>query len=184
MTGPRYKRDTTTVRIPRQRHTWGRRQTPIVLVVPEQPTLGQRLAAALGRAAWKRRRAALPLLAAVTGFAASAVVHAAAPWTWLPLAVSAAALPAWLAWVQRRRPSPDPRVRTWRYALAATVLTAGAWTAAAVAAGPTAGPLPLLWLALTITIPLVRRSLRRSTATAHVHEPSDITQPVEKEYDA
>ncbi|MGK5544495.1 hypothetical protein ACSNOH_07170 [Streptomyces sp. URMC 127] len=184
MTGSRYRRDTTTVRIPRQRHTWGRRQTPIVLVVPEQPTLGQRLAAALGRAAWKRRRAALPLLGAVTGFAATAVVHAVAPWTWLPLALAATALPAWLAWVQRQRPSTDPRVRTWRYALAAVVLTAGAWAAASVAVGPTAGPLPLLWLALTIAIPLVRRSLRRSNPTAHVHEPSDITQPVEKEYDS
>ncbi|WP_424890945.1 hypothetical protein [Streptomyces sp. XH2] len=184
MTGPRYKRETTTVRIPRQRHAWGRRQTPIVLVVPEQPTLGQRLVAALGRAAWKRRRAALPLLVAVTGFAATAIVHAAAPWTWLPLAVGAATLPAWLVWVQRRRPGTDSRIRTWRYALAAVVLTAGAWAAASVAVGPTTGLLPLLWLALAIAIPLVRRSLRRSTATAYVHEPSDIPQPAEKEYDS
>ncbi|WP_159395360.1 hypothetical protein [Streptomyces albireticuli] len=158
---PLFERDTTTVRIPRQRRF--SRQAPVVVVLPQELTWKQRAAYAIGRAMWKRRRALLPALTSLTCFLATVVAHHLAPWLWAVLAFVAVAGPGWLVWIERRRPSAGRRVRMWRYGLAALVMTAGAWAAASVAYGPTAGLLPLLWLLLTIAAHVTWRTLRRPT---------------------
>ncbi|MBH1934263.1 hypothetical protein I5Q34_08135 [Streptomyces sp. AV19] len=157
---PWFERDITTVRIPKQSR--GGRHTPLVIVVPEHRTWKQRAAAAIGRAAWKRRRAFLPSLLALFALLGTAILHGTSPAIW-PLPVLAALVgPAWLIWAEKQRPACATRVRAWRYALAAAWLTAGAWAAAAIAYGPLSGPLPLLWLALTITGHAVRRHLHNA----------------------
>ncbi|GHF42516.1 hypothetical protein GCM10010218_24590 [Streptomyces mashuensis] len=175
-----FPRETTTVRIPKvPKQRRGRHQTPVVVVVPEQLTWGQRLTAAIGRAAWKRRRAFVPTAVAVAALVAAAVAHAQAPGLWLPLAALAMAGPGWLVWATLRRPTPHRRVRTWRVALAAAVLTAGGWAAASVAFGPLTNPLPWLWLLLLLAAH-VARHLRRATRTADL--PANETEyPTEKE---
>ncbi|MCC3775344.1 hypothetical protein [Streptomyces sp. UNOB3_S3] len=171
-----FDRSTTTVRIPTQRR--GRHETPLVIVVPEQLTWRQRLAMALGRAAWKRRRGIGLLLACLLCLPATAIAHVLAPGLWLALATLAAAGPAWLLWTHRQWPTDDPRVQAWRYGIAAAVLVTGAWAAASVAFGPFTQPLPLVWLLLTITALVTRRRLRTATRTP---EPTDAGEGVEKE---
>ncbi|MGW1199517.1 hypothetical protein ACWD4B_27305 [Streptomyces sp. NPDC002536] len=144
-----FERETTTVRIPKQR--FGSRQNPVVVVLPEQLTWRQRLAFAIGRAAWKRRRVFLPLTASIACLLATAVAHAATPQLWAGLAFVAVSGPIWLVWVEHQRPAGTRRVKAWRYAVAAKVLVAGAWAAACIAFGPFTSVLPLVWLLLTIT---------------------------------
>ncbi|MFF4407233.1 hypothetical protein [Streptomyces sp. NPDC001404] len=159
-----FERETTTVRIPQQR--FGSRQNPVVVVVPEQLTWRQRLAFAIGRAAWKRRRVFLPFTTSVACLLATAVAHATAPRMWAGLAFIAVSGPAWLAWAERQHPADNKRVRTWRYVLAAAVLVVGAWAAACIAFGPFTSVLPLVWLLLTITGHVLWLRTRRTTANA------------------
>lgn len=161
-----FDRDTTTVRIPKQPR--GRRQIPVVIVVPEQLTWGQRATAAIGRAAWRRRRAFLPTFLALAAGLAVTVVHWVAPWSWCVPALFAAVAPMWWRWTVRHRPSDDPRLRRWRGSTAAFVLAVGVWAAAAVAFGPAPGPLPLMWLLLILVAHIARRFLRPAP---HVPEP-------------
>ncbi|MFI2077947.1 hypothetical protein [Streptomyces triculaminicus] len=153
-----FDRDTTTVRIPRQPR--GRRQTPVVIVVPEQLTWGQRAAAAIGRAAWRNRRSFLPTSLALAAGLAVTVARWVAPWSWCVPALIAVAAPLWWGWIVRHRPSDDRRLRRWRGTAAGFVLATGVWAAASVAFGPAAGPLPLLWLLLILAAHIARRCLR------------------------
>ncbi|GAA0426491.1 hypothetical protein [Streptomyces luteireticuli] len=155
---PWFDPDTTTVRIPKQRR--GARQAPVVIVVPEQLTWRQRAVAAIGRAAWRRRRSFLPVTVAVLCLLGVAIVHGIAPAIWPVPVLAALGGPAWLVWAEQKRPAIAPRVRAWRYVLAAAWLTGGSWAAASIAYGPLAGPLPLFWLVLTITGHVLRRHLR------------------------
>ncbi|WP_405807457.1 hypothetical protein OG729_20100 [Streptomyces sp. NBC_00210] len=145
-------RGTTAIRIPRQgRRRIGRRAAqPIVLVVPEQPSLGARAAAAAGGWLWDRRGSWAPTAIALAAFLAAAIVHALAWWSGLVLAPATAAPLIWLLRTNRQRPAGDPSVRRWRNGLVLLATTATAWAALALAFGPTAGPLELLWLISTI----------------------------------
>ncbi|MFC5719857.1 hypothetical protein ACFP1Z_06650 [Streptomyces gamaensis] len=152
----------TTVRIPQQPRSWRRQPTPVVVVVPEQLTWRQRAAYAIGHAAWRRRRAFLPTAATLACFTATAVAHLLAPWLWIPLALVTAAALVQLAWA----PVREPGIRTRRYGLVAMTLTAGTCATASVAFGPTAAPLPLLWLLLALAAHITRHRLHPAARPA------------------
>ncbi|GAB2993592.1 hypothetical protein GCM10023080_069880 [Streptomyces pseudoechinosporeus] len=141
----------TTVRIPRQRRTGRRSSAPVIVVVPDRPSLTARAAAAVGVWVWEHRRAWAPTAAAMALFLACGIVHLAAAWVGLVLA-GAAVLPlGWLAWVTKFRPTARRSVLKWRAGLALAATTVAAWAALAVAFSPVAGPLGWLWLLLTLT---------------------------------
>ncbi|WP_369377089.1 hypothetical protein [Streptomyces sp. cg36] len=156
---------TTALRIPRQRRRgFGRRSTqPIVLVVPEQPTLASRAAWAVGGWLWDSRRTWAPIGLAVLALPATAIAHAVFWWAGLVLAPLTAAPLVWLAWTSRRRPAADRTVRRWRRGLASLATAATAWAALAIVFGPLSGPLGLLWVLSTTTAQVLwLRSLRAS----------------------
>lgn len=157
----------TAIRIPRQRRSrFGRGSVePIILVVPEQPSLGVRAATAVGGWLWDRRGAWAPTGIALAAFAATAVGHLLAWWTGLVLAPAAALPLAWLLLVKRRRPAGDRTVRHLRIGLAALATTVTAWAALALAFGPTAGPLELLWALTAIAAQTLWLFARRNPET-------------------
>ncbi|MEV0187495.1 hypothetical protein AB0I39_03020 [Kitasatospora purpeofusca] len=155
---------TTQIQIPQQR---GRRRgsapaahvvdlgpgtAPVVLVVPDRPSPGARLARWAGRALWRRRTTWAPIWASIGAFATTGVLSVAAPGAAAGFAVPAVLMPA--AWWLAARRYPRSAVR--RQARAAlrivTTRSAGlAWAAAAVWFGPAHPVLALLWLAGTAT---------------------------------
>ncbi|AZQ72767.1 hypothetical protein EKH77_17440 [Streptomyces luteoverticillatus] len=145
---------TTTVRIPRQRRR-GRGSDPFVVVVPERLPLSHELLFFLGRTLWAHRRAAVPLLSALSVLVVTAVLHALAWWSGLVLAPVAAAPLVWLVSVQQRYPAGSTSVRAWRVALALLATGALTWIAMAAAFGPLTGPLALWWLVLLIAAQIV-----------------------------
>ncbi|WP_262063955.1 hypothetical protein [Streptomyces sp. STR69] len=158
---------TRTAHVPRTRR---RDAQPIVLVVPERPTLTQRAMRALGTWLWETRRSWAPTGIAVAAFLATGIVHVLAWWTALVLAPAVAVPFGWLTWVGNRRQTDDRSVRRWRRTVAALATTATAWAALSVAFGPLARPLPLLWLALAITAQVLWLRTRRAAATAPIEE--------------
>ena len=151
---------TTKVQIPRQRgrrgapaaHVidLGRGTTPLVVMIPERPTLTRQLAYATGAVLWRHRAAWAPSWGALGLFAASGLLSVAAPAAGIVLAVPALLVPA--GWAIVRRWHPRSAVRRRARALRLPVLvscSALAWTAAAVLAGPANWPLFGLWLAGT-----------------------------------
>ncbi|MBT2367148.1 hypothetical protein J7E88_17995 [Streptomyces sp. ISL-10] len=155
---------TTAIRIPRQRRRgFGRRPEPIILVVPEQPLLAARAAYAVGGWMWDRRRAWAPTGIAVAAFVTAAIVHVLAWWTGLVLAPATAAPLVWLWWTYQHRPAEEPSVRRWRRGLALLGVASTAWAALALAFGPTAGPLELLWLVNAIAAQVLWLQVRRTS---------------------
>ncbi|AWI30416.1 hypothetical protein [Streptomyces tirandamycinicus] len=155
----------TAIRVPRQRRRGfgGRQMGPIILVVPEKPSLAARATYAVGGWVWDRRRSWAPTGIAVVAFVAAAIVHVLAWWTGLVLAPATAAPLVWLWWTSRHRPAEARSVRRWRRGLALLGIAAAAWAALAVAFGPTAGPLELLWLIATIAAQALWLQLRRTS---------------------
>ncbi|MER5887269.1 hypothetical protein ABT160_25895 [Streptomyces sp. NPDC001941] len=160
----------TVHRIPRTRR---RDAQPIVLIVPERPTLLRRAASALGLWLWERRRAWAPAALALLALPAAAVGHVLASWTGLALAPAAVLPLAWLLRTSRRDAYPDPSVRRWRLALALAATSATAWAALALAFGPTAGPLELLWLATAVAAQVLWLRSRRTPAPTAPNSPTE-----------
>lgn len=156
-----------TVHVPRTRR---RDAQPIVLVVPERPTLSQRAARALGAWLWETRASWAPVPIALTALLAVTLLHVLAWWTAFLLAPGAFAPYGWLFWLALRRPAADRSIRRWRKALAALASLTTSWAAAAVFFGPLAGPLEVIWLALAITAQVLWLRTRRSNATAPIEE--------------
>ncbi|MCI3276256.1 hypothetical protein [Streptomyces cylindrosporus] len=156
-----------TVHVPRTRR---RDAQPIILVVPERPTLAQRAARALGTWLWETRRSWAPTGIAVAALLTTAVLHGLFWWTAFLLATATFAPYGWLVWLTWRRPADDRSIHHWRKALAALATLAIAWAALAVFFGPLAGPLGLIWLALAITAQALWLRTRRAAASAPVEE--------------
>ncbi|MET7701339.1 hypothetical protein [Streptomyces sp. NPDC005485] len=152
---------TRTVHMPRTRR---RDAQPIVLIVPERPTLTQRALRALGGWLWDTRRAWSPSGVALAALVAAALMHALFWWTAFVLAPAALLPFGWLAWAGVRRPADDRTVRRWRHTLAVLASAATAWAALAVCFGPLAGPLELIWFALAVTAQVLWLRTRRTTA--------------------
>ncbi|MCI3930196.1 hypothetical protein [Streptomyces sp. AN091965] len=149
-----------TVRIPRGR---GRRGQPFVVIVPERPTLTLE---ALGVAAcgylWRARTSLYPTVLAVLGFVLAAVLHVLAWWScFLPGAGVVAPL-AWLAVAQRSDPAAGAELAL-RAALASALTLAALWLTAAMAFGPTTGPLELIWLLALIGAQAIWLIIRRTS---------------------
>ncbi|OAR24316.1 hypothetical protein A8W25_18020 [Streptomyces sp. ERV7] len=156
----------TVHHIPRTRR---RDSQPIVLIVPERPTLTRRAATAAGMWFWEQRGTWAPTALALLAFVAVAIGHVLASWTGLLLAPVAALPLGWLVWTNRREPQADRSVRRWRRALALLTTTAIVWAACALAFGPTAGPLGLLWLVTAISAQVMWLRARR-TSTDPIEE--------------
>ncbi|OMI37887.1 hypothetical protein [Streptomyces sparsogenes] len=137
-----------TIQIPRQR--WRRGAQPVMVVVPEQPSLTREALGFLGSALWKRRRSLAPTGIAVLAFTGTALLHAVAWWSGLLLAPLAAGPGLWLGIVQRRHPARSTAF-AWRVALAVLATFALVWAALAAGFGPLAGSLELVWLLTWIT---------------------------------
>ncbi|WP_105970951.1 hypothetical protein [Streptomyces geranii] len=136
-----------TVRLPRQR---GRRTAqPVLVVVPERPSIARELAGWAGGLLWRFRHALAPTGIALAVFVVTALLHALAWWSALVLAPAVAAPIGWLLFVQRRHPAHRTTL-AWRIATAALATLALAWAALAAGFGPLAGPLELLWLLLLL----------------------------------
>ncbi|MET8808139.1 hypothetical protein [Streptomyces sp. NPDC004546] len=156
-----------TVHVPRTRR---RDAQPIVLVVPERPTLAQRAFRAIGVWLWETRRSWAPTGMAVAALLASGVVHVLAWWTAIVLAPAAGIPFGWLAWMNLRHPADDRSIRRWRRALAALCSVTAAWAALAVGFGPLTRPLPLIWIALTVTAQVLWLRTRHTAKTAPIEE--------------
>jgi hypothetical protein len=147
-----------TVQIPRQR---GRRGAqPFVVVVPERPSLTREAFGFLGRLLWKHRRGIAPLTLAVAALPGTALLHWWAWWSGLLLAPLAVAPLGWLAFALLRRPA-GRSVLLWRIGLAASATSALTWLSLAAGFGPTAGPLPVLWLLVTLAVQTAWLVIRR-----------------------
>lgn len=137
-----------TVRIPGRR---GRRSQPLLIVVPERPSLIRQAFAGLAGAAWVHRRALAPTVLAVLAFVLAAVLHVLAWWScFLPAAAVVAPL-AWLVILQRGNPVTGSDL-AWRIGATSVAALAALWMTAAVTFGPVAGPLELLWLLALIGV--------------------------------
>ncbi|MEV0177708.1 hypothetical protein AB0I54_00150 [Streptomyces sp. NPDC050625] len=158
---------TRTAYVPRTRR---RDAQPIVLVVPERPTLAQRAMSAFGAWLWETRGTWAPTGVALAALLATGVLHLLAWWTALLLAPAAAAPSGWLAWIGVRRPARDRSIRRWRRALAALATTAAIWAVLAVGFGPFARPLVVIWLALATTAQALWLYTRRTAATEPIEE--------------
>ncbi|WPO69937.1 hypothetical protein [Streptomyces sp. KN37] len=147
-----------TVRIPRRR---GRRGQPFIVVIPEHPTVTRVALGTVGRALWKARTSLYPTALAVLGFVLAAVRHVLAWWSCFLPATAVVAPVAWLAVMQRSNPACGSSL-AWRIGLTSATSLAASWLTTAVAFGPTAGPLELLWLlallGTQIAWPIVRRT--------------------------
>jgi hypothetical protein len=147
-----------TVQIPRQR---GRRGAqPFVVVVPERPSLTREAFGFLGRLLWKHRRGIAPLTLALSALPVTALLHWWAWWSGLLLAPLAAAPLGWLAFALLRCPA-GRSVLLWRIGLAAGATSALTWLSLAAGFGPTAGPLPVLWLLITLAVQTAWLVIRR-----------------------
>ncbi|GAT84506.1 membrane protein [Streptomyces sp. F-3] len=122
---------------------------PFVVVVPERPSLAWELFGYLVRLLWEHRGRLAPFALAVTALAVTAVLHWWAWWSGLILAPAAVAPLVWLLIVQRRRPV-GRSVIWWRIGLTVLGTVGLVWLALAAAFGPLAGPLPVLWLLVTL----------------------------------
>ncbi|MFF2075382.1 hypothetical protein ACFVXG_11605 [Kitasatospora sp. NPDC058162] len=174
---------TTKVQIPQQRgrrgaaaaHVvdLGRGTAPVVLVVPQQPSIAGRLALATGRALWRGRVAWAPTWGGIGAFAAAGVLSAA-PATALALAVPAVLLPAGWALVLRRHPRSAVRRKARARTRSVAAWSAGlVWSALAVWFGPAGGLLALLWLAGTATAQTLWWQRRRKLATTPLTAETD-----------
>jgi hypothetical protein len=161
-----YGTSRTVHRIPRTRR---RDAQPIVLVVPERPTLTRRAAGALGLWLWEHRRTWAPTGIAVLALPTTALGHAAFWWAGLVLAPLAAAPLGWLTWMGRHRPADDRAVRRWRQGLVLLATAAATWASLALAVGPLTGPIGLLWLLITATSQVLWLRTR-STSTDPIEE--------------
>ncbi|MEU1558197.1 hypothetical protein ABZ517_36620 [Streptomyces scabiei] len=138
-----------TVRLPRQR---GRRSAqPFVIVVPERPSLTREALGFVGRMLWRFRVSLAPTGLSVLAFVVAALLHVTAWWSSLVVAPLAALPVAWLLVMQRRRPARGATLG-WRIGLSVLATLAAVWLALAAGFGPLAGPLPLLWLLIWITV--------------------------------
>ncbi|MEV6399579.1 hypothetical protein AB0M39_33140 [Streptomyces sp. NPDC051907] len=135
-----------TVRVPRQR---GRGSDPLVIVVPERPSLTREALGFIGRLLWRFRSALAPTGLSVVAFVVAALLHLTAWWSGLVLAPVAALPAVWLLVMQRRRPARGSTLH-WRIGLTALATLAAVWLALAAGFGPLAGPLVLLWLLIWI----------------------------------
>ncbi|MFE3085693.1 hypothetical protein ACFXGM_19580 [Streptomyces albidoflavus] len=134
--------------MPRQRRS-GRGGQPFIVVLPdERRSWKHKLALAAGRAVWRHRRALTPTFNALAVLPLTALLHALAWWVGLGFAPLAAAPLVSLLILQRRRPASGTGVLRLRIAVAVLATAATAWVALAVALGPLAGPLGVLWLLL------------------------------------
>ncbi|MFD7986846.1 hypothetical protein ACFV4M_26170 [Kitasatospora indigofera] len=152
---------TTKVQLPRQRgqrgpsaHVidLGRGTAPVVVVVPERPTLGRQLAYATGSALWRHRAAWAPTWAGIGVFTVAGLLAVTAPTAGIVFAVPAVVVPA--GWAVARRWHPRSAVRRRARALRLPVLTGSAglaWLAVACLLGPANWPLFGLWAAATAT---------------------------------
>ncbi|GGV04025.1 hypothetical protein GCM10010495_14600 [Kitasatospora herbaricolor] len=152
---------TTKVQLPRQRgrrgpsaHVidLGRGAAPVVVVIPERPTLGRQLAYATGSALWRHRAAWAPTWGALGLFTAAGLLSVAAPAAGIVLTVPALLVPA--GWALVRRWHPRSAVRRRARALRLPVLLTSAvalWTGAACLFGTINWPLFGLWAAATAT---------------------------------
>ncbi len=151
---------TTKVQIPRQRGrrgapaahviNLGRGTTPLIVMIPERPTLARQLAYAMGSALWRHRAAWAPTWGALGLFTAAGLLSVTAPAAGIVLAVPALLVPA--GWAVIRRWHPRSAVRRRARALRLPALLAGAvalWTGAACLFGPVNWPLFGLWAAAT-----------------------------------
>ncbi|MFJ4591322.1 hypothetical protein [Kitasatospora sp. NPDC088861] len=177
---------TTKVQIPAQRQLGrrrapaahvldlGRGTAPVVVVVPQQPSLAGRLALATGRALWRRRVAWAPVWVGI-GIFGTAGVLSAAPAAALALAVPAVLLPAGWTLIVRRHPRSAVRRKARAHTRAVAAWSAGlAWSAAAVWFGPTGGLLAAAWLAGTATAQTLWWRHRRTLATTPLTAPTDL----------
>ncbi|MEV6123867.1 hypothetical protein AB0M23_25720 [Streptomyces sp. NPDC052077] len=135
-----------TVRIPRQS---GRRSDPFVIIVPERPSLTREALGFVGRLLWRFRSALAPTGLSILAFVVASLLHLTAWWSSLVVAPLAAAPLAWLLVMQRRRPARGATFG-WRIGLTVLATAAAVWLALAAGFGPLAGPLPLLWLLVSI----------------------------------
>ncbi|MFD8034682.1 hypothetical protein ACFV3F_39315 [Streptomyces sp. NPDC059717] len=156
-----------TVHIPRTRR---RDAQPIILVVPERPTLAQRAIRSLGSWLWETRRSWAPTGIALAALLTTGMMHVLASWTAFLIAAAAAVPFGWLGWVSTCRPADDRSIRRWRRALALLAFLTTGWAALAVAFGPFAHPLPLIWLTLAITAQALWLRTRRAAATDPIEE--------------
>ncbi|MET9293824.1 hypothetical protein [Streptomyces sp. NPDC003077] len=157
----RVPRDGTTVHIPHQGRG-GRQQQPMVVLLPDRPSLTREALGWLGRLLWRRRGALAPTALAVAALPLTALLHAVAWWSGLLLAPAAVLPLGWLTLTQRRRPVRGPAL-AWRAGLAVLGAAAFAWVALATGFGPLAGPMEVVWLLTWLAAQtawlLVRRSL-------------------------
>ncbi|MDX3519872.1 hypothetical protein [Streptomyces scabiei] len=138
-----------TVSVPRQR---GRRAAqPFVIVVPERPSLTREALGFVGRMLWRFRVGLAPTGLSVLAFVSAGLLHLTAWWSSLVVAPLAAAPVAWVLVMQRRRPARGSTFG-WRIGLTVLATAAAVWLALAAGFGPLAGPLPLLWLLIWITV--------------------------------
>ena len=129
-----------TIRIPK-----GRRSEPVIVVVPERPSLTRQALMGLALIVWDHRRALAPTSLALLAVGVTTLLHLVAWWSGLVLAPAALAPLVWLAIVQRQRPAKGSSL-AWRIALSVASTLAAGWMAAGAIFGPLTGPLELLWL--------------------------------------
>ncbi|MFJ2191122.1 hypothetical protein ACIOJE_24860 [Kitasatospora sp. NPDC087861] len=172
---------TTKLQIPAQRGrrgasaahvvNLGRGTAPVVLVVPQQPSLAGRLALATGRVLWRRRVAWAPTWFGIGVFAAAGVLSAV-PAAALALAVPAVLLPGGWALIVHRHPRSAVRRKARAHTRAVAAWSVGlAWSALAIWFGPANGLLAAAWLAGIATAQTLwwrhRRTLAVTPLTAH-----------------
>nr|BFD92059.1 hypothetical protein KitaXyl93_34190 [Kitasatospora sp. Xyl93] len=173
---------TTKLQIPAQRGrrgapaahvvNLGRGTAPVVLVVPQQPSLAGRLALATGRALWRRRVAWAPTWFGIGVFAAAGVLSVAGTPIALVFAVPAVLLPGGWTLIVHRHPRSAVRRKARARTRAVAAWSAGlAWSALAVWFGPTNGLLALLWLVGTATAQTLWWRTRRTLATTPLDAP-------------
>ncbi|MFI6466905.1 hypothetical protein [Streptomyces sp. NPDC050538] len=147
-----------TVRIPHQR---GRRSQPFLIVVPDRPSLTREVLGFLGRVLWRYRRPLAPTALALLAWPVTAILHAIAWWyglIFLPVVIAPA---VWFGFVQYRRPARSTAT-AWRIGLVVLATLAFGWAALASGFGPTAGPLPLVWLAIWLITQTAWSIVRRT----------------------
>ncbi|MFE2721326.1 hypothetical protein [Kitasatospora sp. NPDC059327] len=154
---------TTKIQIPHQRGRRGSSPTahvldlgagtaPLILVVPQRRSIGDRMVRSAGGALWRHRAAWAPTWAGLAVFGTAGLLSATAPGIALGLAVPALLLPAGWALTARRHPRSAVRRKARARTRAVTALAAVlAWSAAAVWFGPAQSALVLPWLAGTAT---------------------------------
>jgi S-DNA-T family DNA segregation ATPase FtsK/SpoIIIE len=157
---------------------------PVIWPAPYEPAAAI-LLAALGRLAYRHRSAFLPFAITGAAFILAAVVHRHHPGTWVIVAVVTVAagvvlgMPHRLWWAYpARNVTAGLLTRVWeacgitrpaeRVYVTAVAVTCGGWLSAAIAAGPSVKPLPIIAAIATVVLGIPWWAHRRRRAKVRI----------------